>query len=94
MNSLEDPSRGCTLHAELIVTTSLEPSGSDSEIVPLQWESVVAGNSPLLMPLAWSIGSFRKVCAARKNIWKCLDFSIIHSLFEAIFSQDVAKEGS
>ena len=37
-----DPSRGCTLQAGLIVTT-LEPSRSDSEIVPLQWESVVPG---------------------------------------------------
>ena len=43
VNSL-DPSRGCTLQAELIVTTS---SGTDSEIVPLQWESVVAGKSPV-----------------------------------------------
>ena len=28
-----------------------------------------------------------------ESIWKFLDFSIIRSLFEAIFSQDVAKEG-
>ena len=27
------------------------------------------------------------------TIWKFLDFSIIRSLFEAIFSHDVAKEG-
>ena len=30
-----------------MVTTSLEPSGSDSKIVPLQLDSVVAGISPL-----------------------------------------------
>ena len=30
--NLLDPSRGCTLQAELIGTTSLEPSGSDSSL--------------------------------------------------------------
>ena len=61
VNSL-DPSRGCTLQAELIVTTSLEPSGGDREIVPLQWESVVGLPHCFIMPLA-----FTKVCAARIN---------------------------
>ena len=28
-----------------------------------------------------------------KYMWTVLDFSIIRSLFEALFSQEVAKEG-
>ena len=54
VNSL-DPSRGCTLQAELIVTTSLEPSESDSGIVPLQWESVVGLPHCFIMPVARSV---------------------------------------
>ena len=68
VNSL-DPSRGCTLQAELIVTTS---SGSDSEKVPLQWESVVASfinASPVV-----SCAMFTKVCAAHINYLKRLCF--------------------
>ena len=94
MNSL-DPSRGCTLQAELIVTTSLEPSGSDREIVPLQWESVVAGIPHcFIMPITWSVVCFERFVWPAKFLWKFLGFFIIRSLFEAIFSKDVAKEGS
>ena len=53
-----------------IVTTSLEPSGSGSEIVPLQWESVVAGNSPLFHNVSRVVSCcamFTKVCAASIN---------------------------
>ena len=51
MNSLA-PSRAALSKQSYIVfvTTSLEPIGSDNEIhvvVPRQWESVVAGISPL-----------------------------------------------
>ena len=62
VNSL-DPSRGCTLQAELIVTTSLEPSGSDSEIVPLQWESVVDGTSHSRMD-SWFV--LKGLCSPQK----------------------------
>ena len=40
-----------------------------------------------------SCAMFTKVCLQKHKLWKFLDFSIIRSLFEAIFSQDVAKEG-
>ena len=42
--------------------------------------------------IVWRLGNpqFRN---ASRVIWKFLDFSIIRSLFESIFSQDVAKEG-
>ena len=99
MNSL-DPSRGCALQAELIVTNSLETSGSDSETVPVQWESVVAGDSPLFHNFTVSrlsrgqLVCFERFVQAAKTNWKFLDFSITRSLFEAILSQDVAKEKS
>ena len=93
VNSL-DPSRGCTLQAELIVTTSLEPSGSDSGIVPMQWESVVGLPHCFTMPLAWSVVQCLQRCVRPTlTTCKCLDFFIIRSLFEAMFSKDVAKEG-
>ena len=62
-----DPSRGCTLQAELIVTTL---SGSDSSAM-----GECGGRG---------ITSFIMVSRV---------FSLIHSLFDAIFSQDEAKEG-
>ena len=37
---------------------------------------------------------FERFVRPAKTLWKFLDFSIICSLFEAIFSQDIAKEGS
>ena len=62
VNSL-DPSRGCTLQAELIVTTS---SGSDSSAMGEcgRWETPI-----FIMPLAWlvSCAMFTKVCAAHIN---------------------------
>ena len=47
--SSHDPSRGCTLQAELIVTTS---SGSDSSVMGEcgRWEI-----PSFIMPLAWSV---------------------------------------
>ena len=38
----------------------------------------------------WAVGLLTKVCACGLFVF----FSIIRSLFDAIFSQDVAKEGS
>ena len=78
VNSL-DPSRGGTLQAELIVTTS---SGSDSSAMG------VCGGRGIPSFIMDSCAMFTKVCAAHFRV-----FSFIRSLFDAIFSQAVAKEG-
>ena len=52
-----------------------------------QWDSVAAGETPVSW--VW----LQKFVRATYTIWNFRVFSIIRSLFDAIFSQDVAKEG-
>ena len=55
---------------------------------------MATGESPVsLCLLRGQFVCFERFVRPTKIIWKFLDFSIIRSLFEAIFSQDVAKEG-
>ena len=83
--NLLDPSRGCTLQAELIVTTS---SGSDSSAMG----ECVGWKIPSFIMV--SCAMFTKAGAAHKNYFIIFHvFSFIRSLFDAIFSQDVAEEG-
>ena len=59
-----------------------------------QWDSVAAGN-PQFHDASRVVRWFalKGLCGPHKLFETFVFFSIIHSQFEAIFSQDVAKEG-
>ena len=72
VNSL-DPSRGCTLQAELMVTTS---SGSDSSAMGVWWLGNPQFHNDSRMV---SCAMFTKVCAAHINYWK-LSYFLLYPL--------------